>query len=115
MKCSQLARMKYALVTGTIIRRRSEHSIASMQLSVSAFIPFSIQVRISCLGNLSAVRDEERRQIARELHDSVGQMLAALAMNIGIIQTLAPKLDPADQLERAACQSRQEARRLRDY
>jgi signal transduction histidine kinase len=46
-------------------------------------------------GRLQQLRDEERRQIARELHDSVGQMLAALAMNIGIIQTLAPKLDPA--------------------
>jgi signal transduction histidine kinase len=41
-------------------------------------------------GRLQQLRDEERRQIGRELHDSVGQMLAALAMNIGIIQTLAP-------------------------
>src|SRR5579864_5194994 len=38
------------------------------------------------LGALSArlleMQDEERRRIARELHDSVGQMLAALSMNL---------------------------------
>lgn len=31
---------------------------------------------------LLELRDEERRRIARELHDSVGQMLAALSMNL---------------------------------
>jgi signal transduction histidine kinase len=38
------------------------------------------------LGRLSArllqMQDEERRRIARELHDSIGQMLAALSMNL---------------------------------
>ena len=38
------------------------------------------------LGSLSArlleMQDEERRRIARELHDSIGQMLAALSMNL---------------------------------
>jgi signal transduction histidine kinase len=42
---------------------------------------------------LQQMRDEERRQIARELHDSVGQLLAALSMNIGIVQLQADKLD----------------------
>ena len=31
-------------------------------------------------------QDEERRHIARELHDGVGQILAALGMNIAIVQ-----------------------------
>lgn len=42
---------------------------------------------------LQQMRDEERRQIARELHDSVGQLLAALAMNIAIVQSQSHKLD----------------------
>jgi signal transduction histidine kinase len=41
------------------------------------------------LGELSArllhLQDEERRRIARELHDSVGQTLAALSMNLASI------------------------------
>lgn len=44
---------------------------------------------------LQQMRDEERRRIARELHDSVGQLLAALSMNIAVIQRQADRLDPA--------------------
>jgi signal transduction histidine kinase len=39
------------------------------------------------------MQDEERRRLARELHDSVGQTLAALSMNIAIIQAQSDKLD----------------------
>ncbi|MGA8764324.1 MAG: ATP-binding protein [Candidatus Sulfotelmatobacter sp.] len=44
---------------------------------------------------LQQMRDEERRQIARELHDSVGQLLAALSMNISIVRSQSHKLDSA--------------------
>ncbi|MFY9842405.1 MAG: sensor histidine kinase [Terriglobales bacterium] len=46
-------------------------------------------------GRLQQIRDEERRQIARELHDSVGQMIAALSMNVSVLQSRARHLDPA--------------------
>jgi signal transduction histidine kinase len=46
-------------------------------------------------GRLQQMRDEERRSIARELHDSVGQLLAALNMNIESLQTPAHNLEPA--------------------
>jgi signal transduction histidine kinase len=36
-------------------------------------------------GRLLKLQDEERRRIARELHDSVGQTLAALAMNLSAV------------------------------
>ncbi len=41
------------------------------------------------------MRDEEHRQIARELHDSVGQLVAALGMSLGALQRQTDKLDPA--------------------
>jgi PAS domain S-box-containing protein len=44
-------------------------------------------------GRLMFTQDEERRRIARELHDSAGQNLAALAMNLGQIENDA-KRDP---------------------
>lgn len=42
---------------------------------------------------LLKVQDEERKRLARELHDSVGQILAALSMNISIVQGQSHKLD----------------------
>jgi PAS domain S-box-containing protein len=44
------------------------------------------------------VQDEERRHIARELHDSAGQVLAVLGMNMGqLAQQVRAELKPAAQ------------------
>ena len=37
-------------------------------------------------GHLLRLQDEERRRIGRELHDSTAQELAAVAMNLGLVQ-----------------------------
>jgi PAS domain S-box-containing protein len=42
---------------------------------------------------LLQVQDDERRRLARELHDSVGQLLAAIGMNIAVVQAQSNKLD----------------------
>jgi signal transduction histidine kinase len=36
---------------------------------------------------ITNLRDEERRQIARELHDSIGQLLAAISMNNALLHS----------------------------
>ena len=45
-------------------------------------------------GQLLHLQDQERRRIARELHDSAGQILAALGMNLSLVEsenaTIAP-------------------------
>lgn len=43
-------------------------------------------------GRLLRMQDDERRRIARELHDSTGQMLVALAMNLSSLEPESPKL-----------------------
>ncbi len=43
---------------------------------------------------LLSLRDEERKRLARELHDSVGQMLAAMNMNQALIQAESTALTP---------------------
>jgi PAS domain S-box-containing protein len=43
---------------------------------------------------LLQTQDEERRRIARELHDGVGQLLAAMSMNISLLDTERSKLSP---------------------
>jgi PAS domain S-box-containing protein len=44
---------------------------------------------------LLRMRDDEQRRLARELHDSVGQLLAAIGMNIAMIAAEADRLTPA--------------------
>jgi PAS domain S-box-containing protein len=43
---------------------------------------------------LLRMRDDEQRRLARELHDSVGQLLAAISMNIAIVLGEADRLSP---------------------
>jgi signal transduction histidine kinase len=43
---------------------------------------------------LQQMQDDERRRFARELHDSVGQLLAAIAMNIEAVRSEVHKLNP---------------------
>jgi PAS domain S-box-containing protein len=43
---------------------------------------------------LQQMQDEERRRFARELHDSVGQLIVSIGMNIARVQTEAHKLSP---------------------
>jgi signal transduction histidine kinase len=54
--------------------------------------------RTSSLRKLSTtllqVQDQERRKIARELHDSIGQYLVALKMNLSQLQRGSSKMDP---------------------
>jgi len=43
---------------------------------------------------ITTLRDEERRHVARELHDSVGQILAAISMNSSFVQAESHRLSP---------------------
>ena len=49
----------------------------------------------SLSSRLIAMQDEERRRIARDLHDSVGQLVATLSMNNGLALMQAEKLSSA--------------------
>ncbi|HZC22471.1 MAG TPA: response regulator, partial [Candidatus Binatia bacterium] len=46
---------------------------------------------------LLLLQDEERRRIARELHDTVGQLLAAITMNMAVIEPELTSLSPEAQ------------------
>ncbi len=52
-------------------------------------------------GQLLHLQDQERRRIARELHDSAGQILAALGMNLSLVESengnIAPRASKAIQ------------------
>jgi PAS domain S-box-containing protein len=45
-------------------------------------------------GRLLKLQDEERRRIARELHDGVGQLLTVMSMNVAEVESEKSKLSP---------------------
>jgi len=62
-------------------------------------------------GRLLGIQDQERRRIARELHDSLGQYLAGLKIAIDMLSSRSPQKDPllaecADILQRAIGETR---------
>lgn len=52
-------------------------------------------VRRQLLGRLIAAREEERRYIAREIHDELGQLLTGLSLNLKLCQQAMPD-DPGE-------------------
>jgi signal transduction histidine kinase len=75
-------------------RRRSEQGLWAARREVEETVrerTAELDRSNQSLRELSArflqLQDEERRRIARELHDSVGQMLAALGMNLDAVGT----------------------------
>ena len=61
------------------------------------------------------LRDEERRHIARELHDSVGQLLAAISMNSAAVEAESHKLsaDAARRLSENAAMVGEASKQIR--
>ena len=64
-----------AVAVDVTARRRSERTLAELS------------------GRLLQLQDEERRRIARELHDNTGQNLGALSINLSMMLAAAPKFD----------------------
>jgi len=54
-------------------------------------------------GRLLRLEDEERRRLARELHDTTAQWLAALSMNLSVVSESADLLQPRAQAAMAEC------------
>ncbi len=85
-EAAETARHELAQLNATLERRVHDRTL-------------ELQTANESLRQLSArllqMQDEERRRIARELHDSVGQLLAAMTMNNATIAGEASKLSPA--------------------
>jgi PAS domain S-box-containing protein len=76
------------LAVGQDITERRQAEIEKAQL-FEAVTEQREQLR-ALTGRLAEARELERKELARELHDQVGQKLTALNLNLNIIQTQSP-------------------------
>jgi signal transduction histidine kinase len=67
--------------------RRSQVTLEDRVKERTAELDSANQSLRDLTGRLLRLQDEERRRFARELHDSVGQVLAALSMNLNMART----------------------------
>ena len=83
---AQLQQKAQALETEVAERRRAEEKLRRHQAELESLV----EKRTSALRQLSSrllsLQDSERRRIARELHDSLGQYLVALKLNVDILR-----------------------------
>ncbi len=85
-EAAEKARRELAQLNATLEIRVSERT-AELRIANEGLRELS--------GRLMQLQDEERRRIARELHDSVGQLLAAISMNMSVVEPELTKLSPA--------------------
>jgi signal transduction histidine kinase len=60
-------------------------------------------------GRLLKVQDDERRRIARELHDSLGQLLTSLKMNLDHLISHPPRVDVQEEILETCSQVAQQS------
>ena len=83
---------------GTVIPTRVSLAALSRDRSVAGILVTDLtaeKYHAELASRIQCLEDEERKKIARELHDSVGQLLAALAMNISRLSNETPNMSSA--------------------
>ncbi|MGH9739571.1 MAG: PAS domain S-box protein [Candidatus Acidiferrales bacterium] len=91
--------------------RTAELELRNAEVSEQSELLRDLSVR------LLQAQDDERRRIARELHDSVGQILTVLGLNVGSLAMRSPALPPdaaktVEQSERLLDQLNREIRTM---
>lgn len=93
---SSQGEMRLQLVDGSLIPASFSFTPLSRDKSTTGVLVTDLTLQkqqMEFASHLQHVQDEERKRLARELHDSVSQTLAALSINIGIVCAQSSKLD----------------------
>ena len=87
-EAAEAARRELAQLNATLEIRVSERT-AELKTANEGLRELSVRLLL--------LQDEERRRIARELHDTVGQLLAAITMNMAVVEVELTSLSPEAQ------------------
>lgn len=80
-----------------VAERTAELSRALAKLESEIVIRKTVEQQLRQLSvHLMTIQDEERRRIARDLHDSAGQTLAAIKMSLAMLQQAQPQPSQAE-------------------
>ncbi len=83
---AQLQQKAQALETEVAERRRAEEKLRRHQAELESLVEQRTAALRQLSSRLLSLQDSERRRIARELHDSLGQYLVALKLNVDILR-----------------------------
>ncbi len=97
---AQLRRRVAELAAADAERKRAEEELGTGKAQLFAALEQqSYQLRALNM-RLVEAEEAERRRLARELHDQVGQSLTAMGINLDIISTLLPENMPEEIISR---------------
>ena len=82
---------KHLLKSHEELEQRVEERTQELQTKNAELINQTEVVR-ELSGRLLQTQDEERRRLARDLHDSLGQLVAVLAMNLSLLEREVPRV-----------------------
>ncbi len=109
--------------SGVLRMQRRDHSIVEVEARAVADIVPGVHMAVlrdlrerreservlrNLSGRLLRLQDEERRRLAREIHDSTAQGLAALSLGLGVIAKAAQRLGAREQQALADAQAQVE-------
>jgi signal transduction histidine kinase len=83
---AQLQQKAQALETEIAERRRVEEEVRQSQAELESLVERRTAALRQLSSRLLGLQDSERRCIARELHDSLGQFLVALKLNVDMLR-----------------------------
>lgn len=83
---AHLQQKAQALETEIAERRRAERELRRTQAELETLVEQRTAALRQLSSRLLSLQDSERRRIARELHDSLGQYLVALKLNVDILR-----------------------------
>lgn len=90
------SRLDVFMVSVPVSMPRGETAVYAMYLDIIKRKEAEAALR-KLSGRLLKLEDQERRRLARELHDTTAQMLAALSMNLSVVSESADVLSPRAQ------------------
>jgi two-component system sensor histidine kinase UhpB len=88
--------------TRPLVVEARDHEVARLALAFDAMLNRLEAERRGAAGHVARAQEDERRRVARELHDGVGQTLTGLLLQID----RAARLLPADELEEVRAAAR---------